>query len=78
MYVKLVVTSATSVEELCTAAEIVKQVDPGIPMVLQPVTARGGVRAPSPSQVLAWQAECAERLHNVLVIPQCHRMLGQL
>ncbi len=78
VYVKLIVTSATSVEELWTAAEIVKQVDPGIPMVLQPVTAGGGVRAPSPSQVLAWQAECAERLHNVLVIPQCHRMLGQL
>lgn len=78
LYVKIVVCSSTSAEELNAAARIVSGVDRRIPLVLQPVTERGGVRPPEPHQVLAWQSLCAEQLDDVRVIPQCHRILGQL
>lgn len=78
VYVKIVVASSTRIEELCKAAGIVRKVNPGIVVVLQPVSEVGNVRAPRPEQVLAWQAKCAEQLRDVRVIPQCHKILGQL
>lgn len=78
LYVKMVVCSATEVDEVRAAAAMVGRTGRAIPLVLQPVTECGGVRPPSPDQLLAWQAVCAEYLEDVRVIPQCHRILGQL
>ena len=74
VYAKIVVTSATSEEELLSAARMIARVDSKIPLVLQPVT---GPEPPTPSQILDWQAQCLAYLENVLVIPQCHKILGQ-
>ncbi|HET6453765.1 MAG TPA: 7-carboxy-7-deazaguanine synthase QueE [Armatimonadota bacterium] len=73
--VKIVLTADTSTDELLAAVGIIKSVDAKIPLVLQPVT---GDHPPSPSQVLDWQAQCLMHLSTVLVIPQCHKMMGQL
>lgn len=78
VYVKIVVTADTTSAELSTAVRMIRSVDAGIPVVLQPVTPFAGVRSPSPAQVLEWQAECLKYLCDVRVIPQCHKLLGQL
>jgi 7-carboxy-7-deazaguanine synthase len=74
-HVKIVVTANTSIDELLAAVGMIKSVDAKIPLVLQPVT---GFEPPAPSQVLDWQAECLRYLETVRVIPQCHKILGQM
>ena len=76
VYVKIVVASGTSLEELLAAAEMISSVDCRIPLVLQPVTSQSD--CPSPLQVLDWQAQCLAIVERVLVIPQCHKILGQM
>lgn len=79
VFVKLVLTRDTQLEELDTAIEIVREVDRGIPLILQPVTPYGIVRhPPDPDQVLAWQARARQALTQVRVIPQTHKMIGQI
>ncbi len=78
LYVKAVVCSTTSDEEMSSAACMVERAGRGIPLVIQPVTRKGGVRPPSAEQMLGWQSLCARHLDDVRVIPQCHRVLGQL
>jgi len=75
--VKVVVTPATGDDELDAMAEEIAAIDASVPLVLQPVTPCGGVRAaPEPARVLAWQARLERRLRDVRVIPQTHRMVG--
>jgi 7-carboxy-7-deazaguanine synthase len=77
VYVKVVVTPATRDEELDAVARHLAEVDPGVTLVLQPVTPRGPVKqAPSGAQLLAWQARLEASLRDVRVIPQTHPGLG--
>ncbi len=79
VFVKVVLTRDTTPEELDTTLEIIKDVDAEIPLILQPVTPYGVVRhPPSPEQVLAWQSRAKSVLKRVRVIPQTHKMIGQL
>lgn len=78
VYVKVVVTCSTSNDELLDAARMVQAVDPAIPLVLQPVTRLRAILPPSGAQLLGWQAQCASYLHKVRVIPQCHKIIGEL
>ncbi len=48
-------------------------------MILQPVTPYGIVRnPPTPEQVLHWQTMAKRELKQVRVIPQTHKMIGQI
>jgi organic radical activating enzyme len=77
VYVKVVVTPATTDDELDALAREVASVDPGVLLVLQPVTPRGAVKeSPTPAQLLAWQARLERSLRDVRVIPQTHPGLG--
>jgi 7-carboxy-7-deazaguanine synthase len=77
VYVKVVVTPATGDEELDALARHLAEVDPAIPLVLQPVTPHGPVRAgPDPERLLAWQERLERSLRDVRVIPQTHKALG--
>jgi len=78
LFVKMVVGSRTSLSELCKAVDVVASVDEEIPVVLQPVTARGGVRPPSPGKLLEMQAAAAGLVRTVRVIPQLHKLMGQM
>lgn len=77
-YVKIVVAENTSEEEFREAVHLVAHIAPQILFVLQPVTPFGGVHAPTAKKLLQLQAEAAEHLTNVRVIPQAHRMMGLL
>jgi 7-carboxy-7-deazaguanine synthase len=74
-YIKIVLTGSTNTQGLLQAIRIVESVDACTLVILQPVT---GHDTPSPDQMLDWQEECKRHLRNVRVIPQCHRLMGQL
>ena len=77
--VKIVVGAATDAAELLAGVRMVAATAPRAAVYLQPVTPFGTVTAaPGPEQVLGWQ-EAALRIHaDVRVVPQTHKMIGQL
>ncbi len=77
VHVKVVLTSISTDDELMRAVKMVSECDTAIPLILQPVTASGKLRPPTPLRVLALQARCKEMLRSVRVIPQCHKIMEQ-
>lgn len=93
-FVKAVVCDRTQAQELERVAHLVSRVNPEVPVYLQPVTAlNGSLRAtnealrpdsfrdavpPDPEQILAWQTMMKRTIRHVRVVPQTHKMLGQL
>ncbi|AFZ32210.1 Radical SAM domain protein [Gloeocapsa sp. PCC 7428] len=86
VFAKVIVSAETDSAELHQAAELVADVNPEIVLFLQPVTllesaqrhSQANFSAPTPAQVLTWQAEMKRSLKHVRVVPQTHKMLNQL
>ncbi|AFY95227.1 7-carboxy-7-deazaguanine synthase QueE [Chamaesiphon minutus] len=84
IFVKIIISQTTNPEELRQAARLVAEVNSQIVIFLQPMTALAQphtnptLTAPNPEQVLAWQALMKEYLPHIRVIPQTHKMIGQL
>jgi 7-carboxy-7-deazaguanine synthase len=84
IFVKIIISQTTNPEELRQAARLVAEVNNQIVIFLQPMTALAqphtnpALTAPNPEQVLAWQALMKEYLPHIRVIPQTHKMIGQL
>ncbi len=79
VYVKTVLTPSTRDEELEAMFDRIARVSSGIPLVLQPVTPMGGIKAiPDSKQLLAWLARAEARLADVRLIPQTHPIYGAL
>lgn len=86
VFVKIIVSQDTDPAELERSAKLVAAVSPSIPIFLQPVTplaeskqlTQMPVLAPSPHQVLVWQALMKRFVKQVRVVPQTHKMLNQL
>lgn len=82
VFVKIVVDPATPLEELDEAVRLIAEHDARIPLVLQPESAAisgtaGGAAAAKrlASLVDRAQRRALERLDDVRVIPQCHKLL---
>jgi 7-carboxy-7-deazaguanine synthase len=78
LFVKVVLTAATGDGEFRRALALVSAVDRRIPVVLQPVTPVNNVAGIAPEAVLRLLATALELVDDVRVIPQTHKMLGQL
>ena len=80
VFVKLIVSDETLWDDLARAARIIASVDANIPVILQPATpiTRESVKPPRAEQVLLWQQQMKQFLAMVRVIPQTHKMIGQL
>ncbi|OUL21954.1 radical SAM protein [Nostoc sp. T09] len=86
VFVKIIVSQKTDPAELERSALLVAAVSPDIPVFLQPVTPLAvsekltaiPILAPSPEQVLKWQALMKQFVKYVRVVPQTHKMLNQL
>ncbi|HSA58891.1 MAG TPA: 7-carboxy-7-deazaguanine synthase QueE [bacterium] len=79
LYVKAVVSSETSIEDLRRAVDLVASVAPETPFVLQPASAFARFRAvPAVEQLAEWQTIAQKTLKDVRVIPQMHKQLGVL
>lgn len=79
VFVKAIVSADTAPADLEAACSLIRDVAPQTPFILQPMTPFGEARrAPTPAQLLDWQAFCLGRLPDVRVIPQTHKMMGHL
>jgi 7-carboxy-7-deazaguanine synthase len=82
VFVKLIIDRYTDPTELERSAQLVADVSPKIPVFLQPMTPVEAstlpLLPPLPEQVLAWQSLMKRTLKQVRVVPQTHKMLGQL
>lgn len=82
VFVKLIVDRNTDLTELEQAAQLVADVNAKIPVFLQPVTPLEDstrlLLVPSPEQILDWQGLMKRTLASVRVVPQTHKMIGQL
>lgn len=77
--VKMVVARGMPREEFERALELVAGSAPDAPLVLQPVSlVAAAAEPPDPGELLAWQARALRTLRRVLVIPQTHKLIGQL
>lgn len=77
--VKIVVTPASEDAEIDEAVRRVARTHPGACLVLQPVTPFAAVKErPSAARLLGLARRAAERLADVRVIPQTHKLLGAL
>jgi 7-carboxy-7-deazaguanine synthase len=78
-FAKIVVTPETLASEVLAAAKMVTQVSRGVPLILQPVTPFGRIKkSPSPEHMLDLQARCLEVHPVTRVIPQTHKLTGQM
>jgi organic radical activating enzyme len=80
VFVKIIVTATAEEEELRQAFDLVAEIAPNIEVILQPVTPTGEDKTlvPTPQQILAWQALGLNCLKKVRVIPQTHKIIGQI
>ncbi|MDQ7789032.1 MAG: 7-carboxy-7-deazaguanine synthase QueE [Clostridia bacterium] len=76
VFVKTVVSEATSGEEVRAAARIIRRISPGILLVIQPVTRREGQSFLSADRILDLQRVALAELEHVRVIPQTHHWAG--
>jgi organic radical activating enzyme len=73
VFVKAVVSGDTTEAEIGRCAGMIADVDPSIPLVIQPVTSEQAV---SPRLLMKLQEVALDRLDDVRVIPQCHKVMG--
>ena len=78
VYVKVVVAAETADEEIETAARMVAETAPAVPLILQPVTPYGDCTAPAPARLLDLQRTALAHVPDVRIIPQTHRMMDLL
>ena len=76
--VKVIVNRQTTDQDLLMACDLISDVDPEIPLLLQPQTSREGTVVVAATQLLHWQSLAARLLSDVRVIPQTHRFMGVL
>lgn len=79
LFVKAVFVRSTPTHEIERLARLIAGFSVNIPLVLQPVSAvPQGPEPPSPGQALALQAAAQRHLAQVRVIPQVHKLMGQM
>jgi organic radical activating enzyme len=77
-FVKVVISGETTQAEIDRSIELIAAVDGKIPLIFQPVTAVNGVQSVDPAKTLLWQEQALRHLQDVRVIPQTHKIMGQL
>jgi organic radical activating enzyme len=79
VFVKVVVTPASTDAELDQVARAVAGIDRKVPLIVQPVTPRGGVKErPGAARLLQIAARLERVLADVRLIPQTHPLYGAL
>jgi len=78
-FVKIVILEDSDTDEVARAARLVREVDPAIQLVLQPVTpVSDSTIEPSGRTLASMRARCLEEGVEPLVIPQLHKLAGWL
>lgn len=74
LFVKLVLTAKTTAEELERAITLIASVNSAIPLILQPATPWAETASVPLERLASWWAMAAQRLKDVRVVPQIHRL----
>lgn len=75
LYVKIVVSKETSIEEFSEAVNLIPK---NILLILQPVTPFGKIKSATAEKILSLQSLALQKLNDVRVIPQTHRIINVL
>lgn len=79
LFAKAVFADSTAEGEIERACELLAAVSPDLPLVLQPVSqVPGGPAPPAPARALALHAVARRSLRRVRIIPQMHKLMGQM
>ena len=79
VFAKVIVNAETAESDLVEATRVIADHAADIPFIIQPMTPFGQAQnPPSAEQLLKWQQMARKHLADVRVIPQCHKMMGQL
>ncbi len=78
VFVKVVISGETTQHEMEQTIKLIADTDNAIPLILQPVTPMNGIASVATDAVLHWQELAMDSLCIVRVIPQTHKMMGQL
>jgi organic radical activating enzyme len=79
VFVKVVIGKQTKPVEIENVSKAISEVNSEIPLVLQPVMPVREIKhGPTPEQMISFHAIAKRHLNNVRVIPQVHKLLGQL
>ena len=76
LYVKIVVSDATTEKEFQHAVDMLAKISPETLLILQPVTPVNNVLPMDTKSLLKFQSYALRRLQDVRVIAQTHRMLN--
>lgn len=76
VFVKIVVTGVSDINEWCKAIDIISQVKPDVQLILQPVTSINGVKEPSRFIVDEFIDIARKRNIKCRVSGQIHKVLG--
>ena len=76
LFCKIVIAGGIKADEFTRAVDLLASFDRKIPLVIQPVTARGTCTAAGPALIERYYLDAARRLDTVRVIPQCHTIMG--
>lgn len=76
LQIKIVLTEKTLDEEIKKSINLIKKINPEIPLVLQPVTPSNGVYPPEKKKILSWSTLAKRNLKDVRIIPQKHKLWG--
>src|SRR5262245_8660277 len=74
IFVKMVLTRTTRVEELQRAVDLINGVRPETPLVLQPATAWGQASSIPLERLVSFWNLATEKLSDVRILPQIHRL----
>ncbi len=77
VFIKMVITDETHDADIEKAIELIESVDKNIPLILQPASAFGDFKGvPDNAKLLDWQKRAREKLKDVRIIPQLHKIKG--
>lgn len=77
VFVKAVVTPSTTNEDILKSSELIRQIDPNLPFILQPATPVKGIGKIENNRLLEFiEAAGKKNLTSVRVIPQVHKTMG--
>lgn len=76
VFVKIIITEKTGMSDIFKAKDVIKQVDPKIRVVLQPVDPIDNIREPSRNYIGDMRRRLSNELFNVKIVPQFHKAAG--
>lgn len=76
LFCKVVIAEGFDEGEFALAVELVERYDPGLPFVIQPASPVAACRPVGGEKLLECYMSASRGLRNVLLIPQCHHLLG--